>query len=71
MCSIATTLSNGSPPWKRETVKGMDTMPELQLPPVARLLLEIAALRLQNKMFEREIQELHERLSKVEASRAE
>jgi hypothetical protein len=46
-------------------------MPELQLPPVARLLLEIAALRLQNKMFEREIQELHERLSKVEASRAE
>jgi hypothetical protein len=52
-------------------MKGTAIMPELQIPTAARLLLEIAALRLQNKVFEREIQELNERLSKVEASRAE
>jgi hypothetical protein len=46
-------------------------MAELQVPPVTRFLLEIAALRLKNKVLEREIQELNERLSKVEASCAE
>jgi hypothetical protein len=45
-------------------------MPELRLPPVVRLLFEIAALRLTVKKLERENPELRDQLARLEASRA-
>jgi hypothetical protein len=39
-------------------MKGTAIMPELQIPSVTRLLLEVAALRLRIKVLEREMAEL-------------
>jgi hypothetical protein len=45
-------------------------MAETQVPPVARLFLEIVALRLKIKLLERESAELRERLDRLESPRA-
>jgi len=42
----------------------------ITVPPVTRLLIEIAALSLRVKVQEREIAELRDRLARLEAERA-
>ncbi|MDQ3829013.1 MAG: hypothetical protein M3361_06830 [Candidatus Tectomicrobia bacterium] len=46
-------------------------MTELRVPPVVKLLLEIAALRLQVKRLEAEVTELKDRMAKLDPSHAE
>jgi cell division protein FtsB len=41
-------------------------MPGLQIPPMARLLLEIAALRRQVKALQAEVTDLKDRLAKLD-----